>query len=153
MVNTSFSHPAFDFTRRRLLQAAAMGSATSLASMLGLSGCAVFGGAGTKAKVVVVGGGFGGATAAKYVRLFSQQQVDVVLVEPLAAFVSCPMSNRVLSGAMQLAELTRPFDTLKTNHGVKIICGLASAIDTQKNRHAGEWGRVGLRQAGGFAGR
>ena len=132
MLNTPLSRPAFNFTRRRLMQAAAVGSTTSLASMLGLSGCAAFGGAGTKAKVVVVGGGFGGATAAKYVRLFSQQQVEVVLVEPLAAFVSCPMSNRVLSGAMQLAELTRPFDTLTTNHGVKIIRSLASAIDTHK---------------------
>ena len=132
MLNTPLSRPAFNFTRRQLMQAAAVGSTTSLASMLGLSGCAAFGGAGTKAKVVVVGGGFGGATAAKYVRLFSQQQVEVVLVEPLAAFVSCPMSNRVLSGAMQLAELTRPFDTLTTNHGVKIIRSLASAIDTHK---------------------
>ena len=132
MLNTPLSRPAFNFTRRRLMQAVAVGSTTSLASMLGLSGCAAFGGAGTKAKVVVVGGGFGGATAAKYVRLFSQQQVEVVLVEPLAAFVSCPMSNRVLSGAMQLAELTRPFDTLTTNHGVKIMRNLASAIDTHK---------------------
>ena len=79
-----------ELTRRCLLQTAASGSASTLALLLGLPGCAAFDGAGTRARVVVVGGGFGGATAAKYIRLLSDYKVDVVLVEPLAAFVSCP---------------------------------------------------------------
>ena len=56
-----------------------------------------------RARVVVVGGGYGGATAAKYLRLFSRGAIEVVLVEPEAAFVSCPMSNLVLAGRWGLA--------------------------------------------------
>ena len=62
-----------------------------------------------KARVLVVGGGYGGATAAKYVRLFSEQKIDVVLVEPNDAFVSCPISNLVLGGSRTLADVTTPY--------------------------------------------
>ncbi len=66
--------------RRSLLQAsAALG-------LLTLGGCATSP-VPTKARVVVVGGGWGGATAAKYVRLLSGNTIDVVLVEPNASFV------------------------------------------------------------------
>ena len=44
-------------------------------------------------KVVVVGGGYGGATAARYLRLWSGGAIDVTLVERDAAFVSCPLSK------------------------------------------------------------
>ena len=46
-----------------------------------------------KAQVVIIGGGFGGATAAKYIRLLSRQNVQVMLIEPDAQFISCPLSN------------------------------------------------------------
>ena len=115
------------FTRRRVLHAAA---ASSLGSLLGLAGCASVGGAAAKAKVVVVGGGFGGATAAKYLRLLSDHQIEVVLIEPNEALVSCPMSNRVISGAMQIAEITRPYDSLTRQHGVAVVRDRAKSIDT-----------------------
>ena len=114
-------------TRRRVLRAAA---ASSLGSLLGLAGCASVGGAAAKAKVVVVGGGFGGATAAKYLRLLSDHQIEVVLIEPNEALVSCPMSNRVISGAMQIAEITRPYDSLTRQHGVAVVRDRAKSIDT-----------------------
>ena len=114
-------------TRRRVLRAAA---ASSLGSLLGLAGCASIGGAAAKAKVVVVGGGFGGATAAKYLRLLSDHQIEVVLIEPNEALVSCPMSNRVISGAMQIAEITRPYDSLTRQHGVAVVRDRAKSIDT-----------------------
>ena len=118
-------------TRRRVLRTAA---ASSLGSLLGLAGCASVGGAAVNskavAKVVVVGGGFGGATAAKYLRLLSGHQIDVVLIEPSEAFVSCPMSNRVISGAMQIAEITRPYDTLSRLHGVTVVRDRAQSINT-----------------------
>ncbi|MFM7760545.1 MAG: FAD-dependent oxidoreductase, partial [Burkholderiaceae bacterium] len=55
------------------------------------------------AKVVVIGGGYGGATAAKYIRLMSQQGIEVTLVEPEQSFISCPLSNLVVGGSRTLA--------------------------------------------------
>ena len=78
--------------------------------MLGLAGCAApTPGVPSKARVLVVGGGYGGATAAKYVRLLSDHKIDVVLVEPNEAFVSCPVSNLVIGGSRQLADITMPY--------------------------------------------
>jgi len=118
--------------RRALLQS---GTAFGL---LGLAGCAGLSGnpAGvpSKAKVVVVGGGYGGATAAKYVRLLSGNQIDVVLIEPQASFVSCPISNLVLSGGKQLADLTTPYTGLTKNHGITVVKDYVIAIDTAKKR-------------------
>jgi hypothetical protein len=73
------------------------------AGLLALGGCATPGGA-ARPKVVVVGGGYGGATAAKYIRLLSDGKVDVTLVEPADHFVSCPLSNLVLEGARDIGS-------------------------------------------------
>ena len=102
--------------------------------LIGLAGCAAppTSGIPSKAKVVVIGGGFGGATAAKYVRLFSDHKIDVVLIEPEAAFVSCPLSNLVLSGAKKIADLTTPYDGLKRHHGITVVRDRASSIDTAR---------------------
>ncbi|MBL0728730.1 NAD(P)/FAD-dependent oxidoreductase [Piscinibacter sp. HJYY11] len=83
-----------------------------------------------RAQVVVVGGGYGGATAARYVRLLSDRKIDVVLVEPQPSFVSCPVSNLVLRGTRSLADITRPYDTLVSRHGVAWVRDSASRIDT-----------------------
>ena len=108
------------------------GAATALGS-LGFSGCALNPiGRPDTARVLVVGGGYGGATAAKYVRLLSQYTIDVVLVEPDAAFVSCPLSNLVLSGDRQMADITRPYDGLTAVHGVRIVKDMVVAIDSTK---------------------
>ena len=96
---------------------------------LGLAGCATSS-IPTKARVVVIGGGYGGATAAKYVRLLSDYKIDVVLIEPNAAFVSCPISNLVLGGSKQMADITSPYDALSRRHGVTVVRDAASAIDT-----------------------
>src|SRR5256884_8931643 len=56
-------------------------------------------------RVVVIGGGWGGATAAKYVRL-ADPSIEVVLLEPNQQFVSCPLSNLVLSGVRSIDSLT-----------------------------------------------
>ena len=90
--------------------------------------------AAAKARVVVVGGGYGGATAAKYLRMFSGGAIEVVLVEAESAFVSCPMSNLVLAGRWKLADITRPFDALASRHGVRVVHDRAKAIDVDKRR-------------------
>ncbi len=113
--------------RRHLLQGAG-----SL-GLLSLAGCAATGGSlPSRTRVLVVGGGYGGATAAKYVRLFSDQKIDVVLVEPDAAFVSCPISNLVLGGSKTLADITTPYTSLARNHGVRVIKDMVASIDPVK---------------------
>ena len=118
--------------RRHFLNASAasLGSALSLASF-GASGQARAAGL-TRAEVVVIGGGYGGATAAKYLRLFSNHNVRVTLIEPDDQFVSCPLSNLVVGGSRSLAELTRSYDELSKRHDVKRIKDRASVIDPVK---------------------
>ena len=85
-----------------------------------------------KAQVVVIGGGYGGATAAKYVRMFSNYKINVVLIEPNTSFISCPMSNLVIGGSKNLTELTTSYDALSSKHGVTVVKDKVSAIDPQK---------------------
>ncbi len=81
------------------------------------------------ARVLVVGGGYGGATAAKYVRLLSQYRIEVILVEPDTAFVSCPLSNLVLGGSRGMADITRPYASLTSMHGVRVVHDMVASID------------------------
>jgi sulfide dehydrogenase [flavocytochrome c] flavoprotein chain len=116
--------------RRELLRGAA---ALGVAGGSLVSGCASgLGGLPDKARVLVVGGGFGGATVAKYVRLFSDQKIDVLLVEPNEAFVSCPISNLVLGGSKALGDMTVPYTSLSKVHGVRVVKDRVARIDTAK---------------------
>jgi len=98
------------------------------ASPWGLAGCATTN-MPTTARVLVVGGGYGGATAAKYLRLLSDGKLDVVLVEPDEAFVSCPVSNLVLGGSKTLADITVPYTALARAHGVTVVRDRVAGID------------------------
>ncbi|MEO7158876.1 MAG: NAD(P)/FAD-dependent oxidoreductase [Vicinamibacterales bacterium] len=112
--------------RRRILQAA--GAASVVAA---LPGCATMGG-GARAKVVVVGAGYGGATAAKYLRMWSDGRIEVTLVETNADFVSCPLSNLVVGGSKQITDITRSYDQLAKRHGVTMIRDAAISVDAAK---------------------
>lgn len=112
--------------RRELLRATL--SAGALGALAGCAGPVNTAGA-ARARVVVVGGGFGGATAAKYVRMLSDQRIDVVLVEPQEQFVSCPLSNLVLGGGKTLADLSTGYDTLQSRHGVRRAKDWVRSID------------------------
>ncbi|WEF32283.1 NAD(P)/FAD-dependent oxidoreductase [Pseudoduganella chitinolytica] len=81
--------------------------------------------------VVVVGGGYGGATAARYVRLWSGGDVDVTVVEPNSTMISCPLSNLVLGGSRRIADLTLSYEGL-TRHGVRMLPDSAAAIDVAR---------------------
>ena len=111
--------------RRQFIQTSTWGSA---AGVMGLSGCATTG-SGQGPKVVVVGGGYGGATAAKYVRMWSDYGIQVTLVEPNPAFVSCPMSNLVIGGSKTMADITTPYDNLSRRHGVNVVQDSVASID------------------------
>jgi NADPH-dependent 2,4-dienoyl-CoA reductase/sulfur reductase-like enzyme len=83
-------------------------------------------------RVVVIGGGWGGATAAKYVRL-ADPSIEVVLLEPNKQFVSCPLSNLVLSGVRDLRSLTFGYDGLR-GHGVRVLHREATAVEPAARR-------------------
>ena len=124
-----------DPARRRWLGA---GVAWGGLAGLGLAGCASGPVAGPSiGRVVVVGGGFGGATAARYLRLWGGN-VEVTLVERQPQFISCPISNLVVGGYRQMADITRGYDGLRAL-GVKVLQGEVIAIDpaAKKLRLAG----------------
>lgn len=95
-----------------------------------LYGCA----AGNKAggHVVVVGGGFGGATVAKYLRMWSEGSVQVTLIERNPSFVSCPISNLVIGGSKTMEDITVSYDNLKSKWGVRVIQDDVVSVDAAK---------------------
>ncbi len=101
------------------------------AALLALPGCASTPGGGS-GRVVVVGAGYGGATAAKYLRMWSNNTLDVTVVEANPEFISCPMSNLVVGGSKDLAYLTVSYDNLVKRHGVKLLRDTATAVDSEK---------------------
>ena len=105
-------------TRRRFLKgAAALGFAPAIASAQGT-------GAG---RVVVIGGGFGGATAARTLKAL-EPRLDVILVEPDAVYTSCPYSNGVLAAVREISQQQFRYDGLK-RAGVTIAQTSATAVD------------------------
>ncbi len=100
-------------------------------ALSGVAGCATPGASKAPGKVVVIGGGFGGATVAKYLKLWGGGSVDVTLVESNPAFVSCPMSNLVLGGTWSLADLTVGYEGL-TRLGIAVVHDVATAVDPDR---------------------
>lgn len=85
-----------------------------------------------KAEILVIGGGYGGATAAKYLRIFSNNTARVTLIEPNAAFLSCPLSNLVVGGSRTMADITSSYDSLSKRHGITVIKDSVVSIDPDK---------------------
>lgn len=115
-----------NINRRDFLKVSAA-LATTLAA-----GCATTNGADAHGRVVVIGGGFGGATAAKYLKKWAPG-LDVTLVERNARFVSCPISNLVLAGVKDIDDITLSYDGLKA-HGVRLVRDEALAIDPDRRQ-------------------
>ena len=80
-------------------------------------------------RVVVIGGGYAGATVAKYLRLWGLGSIEVIVVEPNSQFISCPLSNLVLGGSKSINDLTFSYDALIANHGIKWVRDTVTAID------------------------
>ncbi len=83
--------------------------------------------AGRKASVVVVGGGYGGATAAKYLK-HMDPALDVTLIEREKTYTSCPLSNEVISGHGKIEDLQTGYDGLK-KRGITVIFDEAVGLD------------------------
>ena len=100
--------------------------------MAASGGAAAAGCAGTDAgpgaaKVVVIGGGYGGATAARFVKLWAPD-IDVTVVERNTEFVSCPISNLVLAGNTELGGLTMSYEGLR-KRGIRMVRDDAVSVD------------------------
>ena len=119
-------------SRRDFLKSSGAAAAASL-----LPGCAAGPTADPKSigRVVVIGGGFGGATAARYLSMWSGGAIEVVLVERQAEFVSCPVSNLVIGGSKTLADITRTYRGL-VDRGIHIVRDEATRIDVDRKRVA-----------------
>lgn len=116
-----------DTRRRHFLKLAATGLTLPLLSACGSVARRSGGNGG---RVVVIGGGYAGATVAKYLRMWSDHDIEVVVVEPHARFISCPLSNLVLGGSHSIADLTFGYDALAAHHGIRWVRDQAIAIDT-----------------------
>ncbi len=112
-------------TRRTFLQAS---GAVAAASALGLP--ALSQGAASKARVIVVGGGYGGTIAAKYIQM-ADPGIRVTLIEKDASYISCPLSNEVLSGERDLASLTFSYRGLG-KRGINVVRDEVVGIDPEK---------------------
>ena len=99
-------------------------------AMATLYGCA--GGGKASGHVVVVGGGYGGATIAKYLRMWSEGGVQVTLIERNPTFISCPISNLVIGGLKTMEDITVSYDGLKSKWGVRIVQDEVTAVNPEK---------------------
>jgi len=129
---TSMSDTVGNSQRRRLVGAALAAAGTSAL----LAGCATEQKAPAVVtrklgRVLVVGGGYGGATAAKYIKKWGGDAIDVMLVERERAFVSCPLSNLVLGGYRKIEDLTVSYDGLR-RAGILTMNDEVLSIDTAK---------------------
>ncbi|MBI3453004.1 MAG: FAD-dependent oxidoreductase, partial [Rhodospirillales bacterium] len=115
-------HDKMTLSRRRF---AALAGATATA--FGLGACATAE-APTKGRVVVIGGGFGGATAARYLRRLDPA-IEVTLVEPKSIFHTCPFSNYVLAGFKKIDDIAHDYRALSEKHGARVIRDTVTAID------------------------
>jgi NADPH-dependent 2,4-dienoyl-CoA reductase/sulfur reductase-like enzyme len=110
------AHP----TRRQFLKAA--GKAAALLPLPALA-------QGSSGRVVVIGGGFAGATCARFVKRMDPR-VTVTLVEASRTFTACPFSNSVIAGLRDLTTQQFGYDKTAAS-GVAINFATATAVDTQ----------------------
>jgi len=126
----------FNPDRRRLLHA--LGASTALAAAAGIPGTSLAAAASKRGRkighVVVIGAGFGGATAAKYLRKWSDGTIEVTLIERNRQFVSCPASNEVLGGNRAYESLVHGYDALRKNWGIRLVHASVIDIDADKRR-------------------
>ncbi|MBI3778594.1 MAG: FAD-dependent oxidoreductase, partial [Gammaproteobacteria bacterium] len=113
-------------TRRDFLKIAGAASAAGVLGHASLARAAE-GGKGS-ARVVIIGGGFGGATCAKYLRRLDPG-VAVTLIEPSTKFITCPFSNMVLGGLRDMNSITQNYGALKKKHGVNVMHDTVTSID------------------------
>ena len=98
-------------------------------TLLGSIGYPMLSFAKTNAHIVILGGGFGGVTCAKYLRRFDSS-LKITLIEQNSQFVTCPFSNAVIGNLHNIDFITHKYDKLNTRHNINIINDTATEIDT-----------------------
>ena len=111
------------FNRRAFIGTGAATAATVLSAPM------VMGAAHGKPKVVVVGGGAGGATAARYLAKDSKGELDVTLIEPSRSYYTCFFSNLYIGGFRELSSIAHSYGTLASEYGVNVVHDWAVGID------------------------
>jgi NADPH-dependent 2,4-dienoyl-CoA reductase/sulfur reductase-like enzyme len=82
-----------------------------------------------KPKVVVVGGGAGGATAARYIAKDSAGEIDVTLIEPSRSYYTCFFSNLYIGGFRELDSIEHSYGTLASEYGINVVHDWATGVD------------------------
>ncbi len=102
---------------------------TGVAATAALSAPAVLAEGHDKPRVVAIGGGAGGATAARYIAKDSKGALDVTLVEPSRVYYSCFFSNLYLGGFKQMSDLAHSYGALAAKHGINVVHDWAVGVD------------------------
>jgi len=118
-----------DIQRRRILQATVCTTALLSAnvSMARASKPPI-------GRVVIIGGGYAGTTAAKYIRMWSLGNIETIVIEPSSQFVSCPLSNLVLGGSKSIHDLTFGYNMVSQHHGIRWVKDSVVSVDTTAKR-------------------
>ena len=106
--------------RRAFIGTAAVASATLAAPMFRAHG---------KPQVVVIGGGAGGATAARYIAKDSKGEIEVTLIEPTRTYYTCFFSNLYIGGFRSLQSIAHDYGTLASEYGINVVHDWAVGVD------------------------
>jgi len=102
---------------------------TTVAASATLAAPMVLGDGHGKPRVVVIGGGAGGATAARYIAKDSKGAVDVTLIEPTRTYYTCFFSNLYLGGFQEYDDLGHSYGTLASQYGINVVHDWAIGVD------------------------
>ena len=112
----------------------ATGASLSASSLL--TACGI----GSSAKIVIVGGGFGGSTCAKYLHRF-EGKLDITLIEPSTRFTTCPFGNMVINGMKTMDDISHDY-TAQTNRGVTVVHARVQEVDATAKKVTTDNGKV-----------
>jgi len=127
-----------DFIKSSIKTSLALGAA----SVLNACGSLNVKNANNIGRVVVIGGGYAGLAAAKYMRMWSANTIEVVVIEKSIQFISCPLSNLVLGGSKTIQDLTFGYDLAKKNHGITWVSDEVTAIDAANKKVSMKRGEI-----------
>lgn len=102
---------------------------TSVAALGSLAAPMVMGAAHGRPRAVVIGGGAGGATAARYIAKDSNGEIDVILIEPTRVYYTCFFSNLYIGGFREMQSLAHSYGTLASDYGINVIHDWATGVD------------------------
>jgi len=131
MKDMNFNNNPTGPSRRRFTKA--LSAAGAAAALAGYAGMGRAESAKKLGRVAVVGAGYGGATAARHLKMWGGDAVDVVLYDRGSQFISCPLSNLVVGGSRKVADLTVSYQGLRDS-GILVLQDEVIALDPEKRR-------------------